>query len=270
MNLASQLIRALPDGQSALVLDPPNLQTVTATITGAPAVGVPGCPAPRGFLAINNSFGPIGSLGLGNFTPTQFFLSPDGSTAYILAEVLPSQRSITNITAASQASPNTTYSYTLTSGPALQVGASIAITGMQNLTDNGVFPITALTPASGATPATFTVVNASGITAIGENGTGTVTPRFSFISVFNLTTQVPSFISLAGNATPLSASLSPAGDLLFVGATDGAVHVIDTATLADTQQITLPYPSNALCYGPGTPPAQSPVTCLPDLVAVKP
>jgi hypothetical protein len=270
VNLASQLIRALPDGQSALALDPANLQTVTATITGSPAVGVPGCPAPRGFLAITNTFGPIGSLGLGNFTPTQFFLSPDGSTAYILAEVLPSQRSITNITAASQASPNTTYSYTLTSGPALQVGASIAITGIQNLTDNGVFPITALTPASGAVPATFTVVNASGITAVGENGTGTVTPRFSFITAFNLTTQVPSFISLAGNATPLSASLSPAGNLLFVGATDGAVHVIDTTTLADTQQITLPFPSNALCYGPGTPPTQPPVTCLPDLVAVKP
>ena len=264
LNLPSQLIRPLPDGQSLLALDPPNVQTVTSTIGGVAAVGVPGCPAPLGFLSVNNTLGPISSLGLPKFTPTQFFVSPDGTAAYILAEVLPSQRSITNITAAAQSGTNTTYTYTLTSGPALQVGASIVITGMQNLTDNGVFVITALNPG------TFTVANATGINAGGENGTGTVTPRFPFITVFNLQTQVPSFISLAGNATPLNASLSPAGDLLFVGADDGAVHVIDTATLADTQQITFPYPSNALCYGLGTPPTQAPVTCLPDLVVVRP
>jgi trimeric autotransporter adhesin len=93
---------------------------------------------------------------------------------------------------------------------------------------------------------------------------------FSFIIVFDFATQTPSLVSLAGNAVPLTASLSPAGDLLFVGANDGAVHVIDTASRTDTQQITFPYPSNALCYGPGTPATQSPVTCLPDLVAVRP
>jgi hypothetical protein len=68
----------------------------------------------------------------------------------------------------------------------------------------------------------------------------------------------------------LTASLSPAGDFLFVGADDGAVHIIDTASRTDLQQITFPYPTNALCYGPGTPATQSPVPCLPDLVAVKP
>ena len=198
VSLPSQLIRALPDGQSALVLDPPNLQTVTSTMTGTAATNVPGCPSPRGFLTITNMVGPLGSLGLSQFTPTQFFLSPDGTAAYILAEVLPSQRSVTNITSASQTVSNgvsnTTYSYTLTSGPALQVGASIMITGMLNLTDNGVFPITALTAASGSAPATFTVVNASGVNASGENGTGTVTPKFSFIIVYNLITQTQSFI----------------------------------------------------------------------------
>jgi len=262
--LPSQMIRALPDGQSALALNPPDLQTVTATIAGTAATNVPGCPAPRGFLTISNSPGSLVGLGLAPFTPTQFFVSPDGATAYILAEVLPSQRSITNVSAASQSAANTTYSYTLTSGPPLQAGSSIVITGMQNLTDNGVFPITGLTAS------TFTVVNASGVNARGENGTGTVTPRFSFIIVYNLTTQTPSFISLAGNATPLYASLTPAGDLLFVGADDGAVHVIDTATLADTQQVTFPFPASPLCVGPGFPATQAPVTCLPDLLAVKP
>jgi hypothetical protein len=93
---------------------------------------------------------------------------------------------------------------------------------------------------------------------------------FSFVIGFDFTTQTPSFISLSGNAVPLSASLSPAGDLLFVGADDGAVHIIDTSSRTDLQQITFPYPSNALCYGGGTPSTQSPVPCLPDLVAVKP
>ena len=59
-------------------------------------------------------------------------------------------------------------------------------------------------------------------------------------------------------------------DLLFVGADDAAVHVIDTASFADIQQITFPFPQNALCFGPGTPSTAPPVTCLPDLVTVKP
>ena len=184
--------------------------------------------------------------------------------------MLPSQRTIINITAASQSTSNTTYSYTLTSGSTLQVGMSIMITGMQNVSDNGTFVITAVNPASPPNPATFTVVNASGINAIGENGTGTVTPRFPFVTVFNLNSQGSSNISLNGNATPLSASLSPAGDLLFVGADDAAVHVIDTASFADIQQITFPFPQNTLCFGPGNPSTAPPVTCLPDLVTVRP
>jgi hypothetical protein len=87
---------------------------------------------------------------------------------------------------------------------------------------------------------------------------------------FNLASQTAFDISLVGNATPLSASLSPAGDLLFVGANDGTVHVINTTSLADTEQVTLPFPQNSLCVGPGTPATQAPVTCNPDLVTVKP
>jgi hypothetical protein len=51
----------------------------------------------------------------------------------------------------------------------------------------------------------------------------------------------------------LSASLSPADDFLFVGASDGAVHVIDTASGSDTEQVTFPFPQNALCFGLGNP-----------------
>ena len=173
ISVSGQLIRALPDGQSALALNAPNaqsapnVQSVSATITGT------GCPAPRGSLSITNNPGATPGLGMSNFTPTQFFLSPDGSTAYILGQTLPPDVS-----------------------------------------------------------------------------------RLPFILAFNTTTQATADISLAGNATPLSASVSPAGDFLFVGADDGAVHVIDTATLLDTQQVPLQFPQSSLCIGPGNPPTQ--------------
>ena len=149
-------------------------------------VGVPGCPTPRGFLTIHNGVQPAADLGAGSFTPTQFFVSPDGSTAYVL----------------------------------------------------------------------------------GQAGSGATVARLPFIIAFNLNTQTSSDITLAGNATPLSASISPSGDLLFVGASDGAVHVIDTTTQLDTQQVTFPFPESSLCVGPGNPVTQPPVTCNPDLVVV--
>jgi hypothetical protein len=75
-----------------------------------------------------------------------------------------------------------------------------------------------------------------------------------FVIVFSIHGQTTSQVSLTGNATPLSTSLSPAGNLLFVGADDGAVHIIDTALLQDVQQVTFPFASAPLCVGPGTPP----------------
>jgi len=143
---------------------------------------------PRGFLSINNGVQPAADLGAGTFTPSQFLVSPDGSTAYVL----------------------------------------------------------------------------------GQTGSGAAVARLPFIIAFNLNRQTPSDITLAGNAIPLSASISPSGDLLFVGASDGAVHVIDTTTQLDTQQVTFPFPESSLCVGPGNPATQPPVTCNPDLVVVKP
>jgi len=170
VGLASQMIRALPDGQTMLALSPPNVQSVTAAITGTPIVDVPdsGCPMPRGSLMVGNKVGPVSPLGQ-SFNPTQFFVSSDGLMAYILGETQP--------------------------------GA-----------------------------------------------------RLPFIIVFDVAAQTSSVISLAGNATPLSAALSPAGDVLFVGTDDGTVHVIDTSSQSDLQQITFPFPTNELCFGPGSPP----------------
>jgi trimeric autotransporter adhesin len=165
VNASNQLLRQMPDGYSVLGLSPPNIQLITANLSGS------GCPAPRGSLNITNTVGPTINLGVGAFAPTQFLISPDGQIAYILGQT------------------------------------------------------------TGAVP-------------------------LPFIITFNFTLDAPSLISLTGGATPLSASLSPAGDLLFVGADDDSVHVIDAATGFDTEQVALTFPQSSLCVGPGTPASQ--------------
>ena len=161
------LIRPLPDGNTLLVLDPPDIDLVT--VTSLTAVDCNGTVTDTA-----SSF----DLGQGSFIPTQFFVSPDGSTAYILG-------------------------------------------------------------------------NSSG---------GTPPSRIPFVMVFNVNTQTSSALSLSNNATPLSASLSPDGTLLFVGADDGTLHVIDTTSGTDTQQVTFPFPTNELCFGPGNPLTQVPLS----------
>jgi hypothetical protein len=161
------LIRPLPDGSSLLVLDPPNIDLVS--VTSLTAVDCNGT-----VTDTTSSF----DLGQGSFVPTQFFVSPDGSTAYILG-------------------------------------------------------------------------NSSG---------GTPPSRIPFVMVFNVNTQSASALSLSNSATPLSASLSADGTLLFVGADDGTLHVIDTTSGTDTQQVTFPFPTNELCFGPGNPLTQVPLS----------
>ena len=83
-------------------------------------------------------------------------------------------------------------------------------------------------------------------------------------------THATSLISLAGNANPLSATLSPAGDLLFVGGDDGTVHVIDTNSRLDLEQVALTFPDSSVCVGPGSPATRAPIVCNPDLIVAKP
>ncbi len=138
----------------------------------------------------------------GNVLPLQASLTPDGTQLYVgasdgtihlldtvggadvsqisfptdvtnlqsglCANVSFPTQSVVNISAASQNGATTTYTYTLTSGPGLQVGRRITITGLANAGNNGVFTITA------ADSATFRVGNAIGVTAAGQNGSGAV------------------------------------------------------------------------------------------------
>jgi hypothetical protein len=180
VSLAAQYLLPLPDGMSLLALTPPVAQTMTATITGPQNVpqNASGCLAPRGVLNLTNTPGPSSNLGIGPFVPKQFFLSRDGTIAYILAQT----------------------------------------------TSGGTFP---------------------------------------FIIALNVQTGASSQFSLSGGAVPLSAGISPGGDQLLVGADDGQVHVIETATGLDIQQVQLTFANNtSLCIGPGNPATQVAVASL--------
>jgi YVTN family beta-propeller protein len=77
-----------------------------------------------------------------------------------------------SLAAASQASGVTTYTFALLSGPALQVGDTILISGMSDPGNNGNFVISSLPSAN-----TFTVINPGGVTTTaGQSGTGSILP----------------------------------------------------------------------------------------------
>jgi hypothetical protein len=89
----------------------------------------------------------------------------------------------------------------------------------------------------------------------------------SDILVFNIAGRTSSAIALVGSAQPIQAALSPDGTLLYVAATDGQVHVVDTQTASDIQQVTFTQDPatllGGLCSGVTG-------TCKPNLMAVRP
>jgi hypothetical protein len=98
-----------------------------------------------------------------------------------------------------------------------------------------------------------------------DGSTAYVITNLSNILVFNIAAQAASSITLTGNATPLNAALTPDGTLLYVGASDQTVHVVNTVSGGDIQQISFP---QGLCQNSAGLPAS--ITCLPDVIAVKP
>jgi hypothetical protein len=110
----------------------------------------------------------LNTVGGADILQLSFESQPANLQAGLCANVNFPTQSVINITAVTQSGTSTTYSYTLTSGPALQVGRRITVTGMTSPADNGAFTITALGNGS------FTVGNAIGVSAGGQSGTGTV------------------------------------------------------------------------------------------------
>jgi hypothetical protein len=78
------------------------------------------------------------------------------------------------------------------------------------------------------------------------------------VLVYEIGSGLITTIPLTGAPTPLSAVLTLQGNALYVGASDGKIHHLDTVANNDVKQI-----SAVLCNG-------APVMCKPDLLALRP
>ena len=120
-------------------------------------------------------------------------------------------------------------------------------------------PVSSFNLGQGNFVATQLIISQNGSTAY------VIASNVSSVLVFNIAGQTSSTIPLSGNAMPLNAALTPDGTLLYVGANDGTVHVVNTQAGGDVQQISFP---EGLCKNSAGLPFGIP--CNPDLVAVKP
>ena len=92
-----------------------------------------------------------------------------------------------------------------------------------------------------------------------------LTSNLSTVLVFDTANLTPSAIALAGNAVPIRGALTTDGAALYVTATDGQLHALDTVTGIDKAQVSFP---KSFCQDSTGQPA--PVSCPPDLIAIKP
>jgi len=120
-------------------------------------------------------------------------------------------------------------------------------------------PGPAVNLGQGSFTPTQLIVSSNGQTAY------VITPDVASVLLFNIVSQTAGAIPLVNNATPIQASLTTDGTLLYVAADDGMVHVLDTVVGADSVQIS--FPQNFCEDTAGNPESFS---CHPDLVAVKP
>ena len=95
-----------------------------------------------------------------------------------------------------------------------------------------------------------------------------VPQNFSSVFAYDVLTHAPSSIALVGTQPPTTGGLTTDGKFLFVGSTDGLLHVLDTGILVDTQQITLSTNSSPAISMCSISSATQP--CLPDFVVIRP
>jgi hypothetical protein len=123
-----------------------------------------------GIQLLNNAFAPtsgsqtafptsVGTwIGGQTFGPNQY--------AKVQIRAIAPEQSVVAISGATSSGRTTIYTYTLTSGQALQIPQPITIRGMTSSGNNGAFVIDALDSG------TFTVPNPNGVTAMAQRGTG--------------------------------------------------------------------------------------------------
>jgi hypothetical protein len=92
-----------------------------------------------------------------------------------------------------------------------------------------------------------------------------VAPNSGTITVFDLVSGLFSSLTLVGNPSPLAGALSPDAQTLYVSASDGKVHFVNTVSGGDLYQVDVPSSNLCTVSTGGIQP-----TCLPDLLAVRP
>ena len=175
--------------------------------------------------------------------------------------------------------------------PALQMTGLDLFFGVDNTgidivgTTSSLFPSGQNTPAPACTrPIVFaqTMANTTFYPVHISVGQGTFHPINFFVSpdatqvfivtsdlgvlVYHFNTQATTNIALANNATPIAADMTVDGSLIYVAASDGLLHILNT-TLGIEQQTPivfspLPNSTNSFCYTGDN--------CAANLVAVKP
>lgn len=123
-----------------------------------------------GIQILNNAFAPTDGSQTGFPTSIGTWIGPStfGPNQYAKVEIsaIAPEQSVVAISGATLSGANTIYTYSLTSGQALQTPQPINITGMADVGNNGNFVI------SGVDTGTFTVPNSHGVTATSQTGTG--------------------------------------------------------------------------------------------------
>jgi len=157
-----------------------------------------------------------------------------------------------------------------------------------NASDAEIVSATSATPPPTASPCTanspFSICNALDLHIdLGQGpldaarfllsadaSTAYVVPRnFSSVFSYNLGSMLKTGISLTGAQPPTTGGLTTDGAFLYIGSTDGLVHVLNTTFSSDTLQISpvssTTNPATSMCSI-----STATQSCNPDFVLVKP
>jgi hypothetical protein len=251
--VSGTIVAITPDGQYMLISDPAGavryFSIATGSITSAP-----------GFTTASSAYTPdskanrwISGTNLGVGLQTAFSgLVALGYTANALD--ISAQGGLTYITSASSREINIFSTCNNAQNQTLTANAPTLIAKLPN----GTGAVAADPPAIDvvSTPSTYNSgcpVTAQSTLATYDLGAGDFTAQQIFVSsdsarawvvtnlprvlTFDLSTLTPTAIALAGSATPYNGGITLDGTHVYVGASDGKVHRIDTADLADIVQI---------------------------------
>jgi len=297
-NVIGKVLTVSPDGKKTLITDSNQVFVLDTTSNTPTSLAISGATVAdfspdsmKAFIAagskifIYSTIDPLTSIDLGSPISSVAFL-PIGAFAYAgtTAGVTP----ITNCTQ----QPGTTFPTSSTTFlKALPPGAGITlfsqavqptINDVLIAADNTGITLIGVNATSIGCPAPSAITTGPSLSFSFSQGTFTpaqlivsadslaayvVPSDLASILVFNFASGSSFPIAMVGNALPIQASLSTDGTLMYVAASDGQVHVLNTQTLLDVQQVAFPFFPNSLqndlCAGKQTP-------CNPDLIAVKP